>query len=166
LGEAYLNAQLWAKQNTPSAALFLVDPTIYYGWRDFSERSSFGNMREWLHTSWTYDPKKDNYEEGLRRAAEFGYSPPEYLNESPPLKGFDKIDAVVGERFYSYDAQWFRGLAKRYSLDYMVMKKQRIKDRLSLPVVYENEFFLIHQFPMDNRAALSGAAPVSRLGAQ
>ncbi|MDP3231122.1 MAG: hypothetical protein Q8N13_24530, partial [Acidovorax sp.] len=111
MGEAYLSAQLWAKENTAPAALFLVDPTIYYGWRDFSQRSSFGNMREWLHTSWLYDPKKENYEEGLRRAAEFGYSPPDYLNESPPLKGFDKIDAVVGARFYSSDADWFRALA-------------------------------------------------------
>lgn len=166
LGEAYLSAQLWAKQNTPPTALFLVDPTIYYGWRDFSQRSSFGNMREWLHTSWLYDPKRSNYDEGLRRAAEFGYSPPDYLNESPPLKGFDKIDAVVGDRFYSYDAEWFRGLAKKYSLDYMVMKKERVKNRLPLPVVYENEFFLIHEFPVDDRAASNEAASAQRPRAQ
>ncbi|MDP3163924.1 MAG: hypothetical protein Q8N06_00540 [Hydrogenophaga sp.] len=160
MGEAYLSAQLWAKENTASTALFLVDPTIYYGWRDFSQRSSFGNMREWLHTSWLYDSKRDNYDEGLRRAAEFGYSPPDYLNESPPLKGFDKIDAVVGARFYSSDADWFRALAKKYSLDYIVMKKERVKARLLLPVAYENEFFVIHQFPVDGRAA----TPVQRLG--
>lgn len=162
LGEAYLNAQLWAKQNTPPTALFLVDPTIYYGWRDFSQRSSFGNMREWLHTSWLYDPKKVNYDEGLRRAAEFGYSPPVYLKESPPLKGFDKIDAVVGEHFYSYDADRFREMAKKYSLDYIVMKKDRVKNRVLLPVAYENEFFVIHEFPMNGRAAVNGAAPASR----
>lgn len=162
MGEAYLSAQLWARENTAPAALFLVDPTIYYGWRDFSQRSSFGNMREWLHTSWLYDPKKANYEEGLRRAAEFGYSPPDYLNESPPLKGFDKIDAVVGERFYSSDAGWFSALAGKYSLDYVVMKKERVKTRLLLPVVYENEFFVIHQFPVDRPEA----APVRRLGTQ
>lgn len=162
LGEAYMSAQLWAKESTSPAALFLVDPTIYYGWRDFSQRSSFGNMREWLHTSWLYDPKKENYEEGLRRAAEFGYSPPHFLNESPPLKGFDRIDAVVGERFYSSDADWFRVLAKKYSLDYVVMKKERVKARLRLPVVYENEFFVIHQFPVNGRPDEAGAAPVQR----
>lgn len=166
LGEAYLNAQLWAKENTAPAALFLVDPTIYYGWRDFSQRSSFGNMREWLHTSWLYDSKKNNYDEGLRRAAEFGYSPPEYLNESPPLNGFGKIDKDVGNRFYSYDADWFREMAKKYSLDYIVMKKERIKNRLLLPVAYENEFFVIHEFPVDGRAALNGAAPAQRLRSQ
>lgn len=130
LGEAYLSAQLWAKENTVPAAFFLVDPTIYYGWRDFSQRSSFGNMREWLHPSWLYDPKKVNYNEVLRRDAEFGYSPPVYLKESPPLKGFDKIYAVVGDRFYSYDAERFREMAKTYSLNYIVMKKDRMKNRI------------------------------------
>ena len=48
LGKDYLETQRWAKGHTPKAALFLVDPTIYYGWRDFSARSSFGNVREWL----------------------------------------------------------------------------------------------------------------------
>ena len=162
LGEAYLNAQLWAKQNTPAVSLFLVDPTIYYGWRDFSERSSFGNMREWLHTSWLYDSKRENYEEGLRRASEFGYSPPDFLHESPPLKGFDKIDALVGACFYSSDADWFTALAKKYSINYIVMKKDRVKARLFLPVVYENEFFVIHQFLV----ADGGTAPVQMLGGQ
>jgi hypothetical protein len=166
LGEAYLSAQLWAKENTAPSALFLVDPTIYYGWGDFPQRSSFGNMREWLHTSWLYDPKKENYEEGLRRAAEFGYSPPGYLNESPPLKGFDRIDAVVGERFYTSDAEWFRALAKKYSLDYIVMKKERVKVRLLLPVAYENEFFVSHQFPVDGLSEGRGAAPLQRLRIQ
>lgn len=162
LGEAYLNAQLWAKENTAPAALFLVDPTIYYGWRDFSQRSSFGNMREWLHTSWLYDSKKKNYDEGLRRAAEFGYSPPDHLNESPPLKGFDKIDADVGDRFYSYDADRFIRIAQKYSLNYVVMKKERVKNRLPLPVAYENEFFVIHQFSVDGRASLMEVPPVQR----
>lgn len=162
LGVAYLNAQLWAKENTVPAALFMVDPTIYYGWRDFSQRSSFGNLREWLHTSWLYDSKKNNYDEGLRRAAEFGYSPPEYLNEFPPLKGFDKIDKDMGDRFYSYDADWFRRMAKKYSLDYIVMKKERVKNRLLLPVAYENDFFVIYKFSVDDRSALDGAASAER----
>jgi hypothetical protein len=162
MGEAYLSAQLWAKDNTAHAALFLVDPTIYYGWRDFSQRSSFGNVREWLHTSWLYDPKKVNYDEGLRRAAEFGYLPPDYLYESPPLKGFEKINTVVGEHFYSYDAERLMEIAQKYSVDYVVMKKDRVKNRVLLPVAYENEFFVIHQFPVKN----GGKAPVQMLGGQ
>lgn len=166
LGEAYLSAQLWAKENTAPATLFLVDPTIYYGWRDFSQRSSFGNLREWLHTSWLYDSKKSNYDEGLRRAAEFGYSPPDYLNESPPLKGFDKIDADIGDYFYSNEADWFIKLSQKYSLDYVVMKKERVKNRLNLPVAYENDFFVIHQFPVESRTVLNEAATTQRSRAQ
>lgn len=145
MGEAYLGAQLWAKSNTTKTALFMVDPTIYYGWRDFSQRSSFGNLREWLHTSWLYDSKKINYEEGLRRTSEFGVVVSDYLHESPPLNGFGKIHKDIGERFYSFDANWFLDMSRRYSIDYLLMKKAAIKSQLSLPTVYENDFFIIYK---------------------
>lgn len=155
MGQAYLSTQLWAKDNTDPKALFLVDPTIYYGWRDFSQRSSFGNMREWLHTSWLYDPNTKNYEEGLRRAAEFGYHPPAYLSESPPLNGFSKIHAMVGDCFYSSDSVWFVNLAKKYSINYIVMKKERIKQRLMMQVAFENEYFVVYELPAIKRETAS-----------
>jgi hypothetical protein len=145
LGEAYLHAQLWAKEHTDPDALFMADPTIYYGWRDFSQRSSFGNLREWLHTSWLYDSKKSNYDEGLRRASEFGYISPDYLGETPPLSGFDKIDKLVGENFYSYDESQFLNLSKKYKVNYIVMKKNRMTLHLHFPVVFENNFFIIYK---------------------
>lgn len=146
-GVAYMSAQLWAREHTSESALFMVDPTIYYGWRDFSERSSFGNMREWLHTSWLYDSKRENYEEGLRRAAEFGIDPSNYLNEKPPLKGFDLLDRDFGGRFYSYDTGWFLNMSRKYSIDYLVMKKARLTRELRLPIAYENDFFVIFRLP-------------------
>jgi hypothetical protein len=145
LGLAYMNAQLWAKENTAPTALFMVDPTIYYGWRDFSQRSSFGNLREWLHTSWLYDSNKNNYEEGLRRTAEFGIFAPDYVRESPPLDGFSKINKEIGDRFYSYDTDRFMRISRKYNVDYIVMKKERIKNRLLLPVAYENNFFIVYR---------------------
>jgi hypothetical protein len=96
----------------------------------------------------------------LRRALEFGYSLPNYLTESPPPKGFNKIDAVVGEHLYSYDADRFSEMGKRHSLDYVVIKKDLLKNRVFLPVTYENEFFVIHEF------TVSGAAPASRARVQ
>lgn len=158
MGMAYMSAQVWAKENTPKSALFMVDPTIYYGWRDFSQRSSFGNVREWLHTSWLYDSKRDNYEEGLRRTAEFGISASDYLHESPPLLGFDKLDRDIGERFYSYDADWFEKISKKYAIDYVVMKKERIKNRLQLSVAYENDFFIIYKLPVSDHSRSNGEA--------
>jgi hypothetical protein len=157
LGMAYMNAQVWAKENTDPTALFMVDPTIYYGWRDFSQRSSFGNVREWLHTSWLYDSKKNNYEEGLRRTSEFGISAADYLHESPPLGGFDKLDRDIGNRFYSYDADWFERMSKKYLIDYVVMKKERITNRLHLSVVYENDFFIIYKLLAGDHSGVDGA---------
>jgi len=145
LGEAFLSAQLWAKQNTDPTALFMVDPTIYYGWRDFSQRSSFGNLREWLHTSWLYDSKKSNYDEGLKRSFEFGYTSPAHLDLTPPLNGFDKISKIVFENFYSYDESKFLNLSKKYQINYLVMKKDQTRVRLNFPVAYENIFFIIYK---------------------
>jgi len=151
LGLAYMNAQLWAKENTAPTALFMVDPTIYYGWRDFSQRSSFGNLREWLHTSWLYDSKKNNYEEGLRRTSEFGVFAPDYVHESPPLDGFSKINEVIGDRFYSNDTDWFKRVSAKYAIDYLVMKKGRIKNHLLLPIAYENDFFIVYRLSVVDR---------------
>ena len=156
LGLAYLNAQLWAKDNTVPTALFMVDPTISYGWRDFSQRSSFGNIREWLHTSWLYDSKKNNYEEGLRRSSEFGLSAFDYVHESPPDIGGAKIRKDIGDRFYSYDADWFQKISKKYQIDYLVMKKERITNQLLLPIVFENDFFIIYQLSGNNIAIRDG----------
>ena len=151
LGVAYLNAQLWAKENTAPTALFMVDPTIYYGWRDFSQRSSFGNLREWLHTSWLYDSNKNNYEEGLRRTSEFGIFASDYVHESPPLDGFSKINKDIGDRFYSYDTDWFKRISEKYAIDYLVMKKERIKKGFLLPIAYQNNFFIVYRLSVVDR---------------
>ena len=81
----YLNAQVWAREHTSNSALFMTDPTIYYGWRDYSRRSSFGNLREWLHTSWLYDSHFDRFQEGMRRFGEFNIDLKPYLELRPPI---------------------------------------------------------------------------------
>lgn len=35
------------------------------GWRAFSLKPSFGNLREWLYTGWIYDSRRDVFEKGL-----------------------------------------------------------------------------------------------------
>lgn len=149
LGMAFMKAQLWAKENTSPSSLFMIDPTIYYGWRDFSQRSSFGNVREWLHTSWLYDSRTTNYEEGRRRAAEFSISMEDYLHQSPPLVGFDKLDRDIRANFYSFKPEWFEQMSERYLLDYVVMRKEYINNRLPFSVEYENDFYLIQRLRID-----------------
>ena len=144
-GEDYLEAQLWAKKHTNVKSLFMVDPTIYYGWRDFSSRSSFGNLREWLHTSWLYDSRVERYSEGMRRFNELGVDLTPFVNmPSARLNGFNKLHVVVFSRFYSMTPQWFLGLSDRYGVDYLVLNKQAIHQAYPFKLEYENDTFIIY----------------------
>lgn len=145
MGSDYLAAQLWAKANTDSKALFMVDPTIYYGWRDFSSRSSFGNLREWLHTSWLYDSSKDMYLEGMQRFNEFGIKIEPYVKEYSNIKfaGFSQLHNDVLKRFYSVESDWFVKMANLYHIDYLVLSKQHVRKEYPFERVFENEHYII-----------------------
>lgn len=140
---SYLQAQLWARDHTPRNALFMPVPTIYYGWRDYSRRSSFGNMREWLHTSWIYDSNVERYQEGMRRFNEFNIDIRPYLHLTPPVAAQDSLTKAVKERYYNASDEWRLGLAKRYGIDYFVFLRRDIVQPSRLPVVYENAHFVI-----------------------
>ena len=143
-GESYLDAQRWAKGNTSEQSMFMVAPTISYGWRDFSERSSFGNLREWLHTSWLYDSRADRYRAGLQRFAEFGIELDPYIELSVSnLEGYRKLNADIGKRFYDLDEEWFSSMRQRYSVSYVVMRKDRLVRDYSFDRVFENQHFVI-----------------------
>jgi len=71
-GQDFLDAQLWAYRSTAHDALFLVDPWKGCGWRDLSERSSFGSVREWGFTAIAHNPTYSVYQEGNRRLKLFG----------------------------------------------------------------------------------------------
>jgi hypothetical protein len=143
-GASYLDAQRWAKSNTPEQSLFMVDPTIYYGWRDFSERSSFGNVREWLHTSWLYDSRADRYRAGLQRFAEFGIPLDPYLEKSVSrLQGYAKLTVDIQKRFYDLDEEWFSSMRQRYAVSHVVMRKESVVRNYSFDKVFENQHFVI-----------------------
>lgn len=145
-GENYRETQLWAQNHTKLQDVFMVDPTIYYGWRDFSKRSSFGNLREWVHVGWLYDSQKKTFEEGLKRFSFFNLPLEKYLNYNPiPLDGFYKMTGDVRSRFYTYSETWFLSLKKKYKIDYLVMKKKEIKRIYSFKKVFENDDFVIFQ---------------------
>lgn len=143
MAESYKQAQLWAKDNTPKESLFMVDPTIYYGWRDYSQRSSFGNLREWLYTSWAYDSNANFYREGLKRFHEFSIRLDDYLAEKPPIVGFSKLSPKIGEKYYSESDEWRMNLARKYGIDYFIMIKRYMTKPTMLQVAYENENFLV-----------------------
>lgn len=144
---AFRNAQLWASANTSPTSLFMVDPSIYYGWRDYSKRSSFGNLREWLHTSWAYDSRSERYAEGMRRFEEFQLPLPAYLGRRRPLSGFVELTSAVREKFYASSCEWQARLAERYEINYFVFMKDRVVRPPCFLVAYENEGFFIVRVP-------------------
>lgn len=139
----YLQAQLWAREHTPRNALFMPVPTFYYGWRDYSRRSSFGNLREWLHTSWIYDSNFERYQEGRRRFNEFNIDLRHYLHAKPPVAALAHLTKEVRERYYNASDEWRLGLAQRYGIAYFVFLREDMVQPSRLPVVYENEHFVI-----------------------
>ena len=143
LASDYKQVQLWAKDNTLRNALFMQDPTIYYGWRDYSQRSSFGNLREWLLNSWQYNSDANAFYEGMKRFNEFGIDINKYIHPNPSIYKFDILSQEVKRRFYSLGDDWRLELAKKYGIDYFVLIKDEITEPSNLKVAYENEHFLV-----------------------
>ncbi|MCC8417825.1 MAG: hypothetical protein LN588_04995 [Rickettsia endosymbiont of Bryobia graminum] len=142
---SFLETQIWVKNNTNIKDNFFVDPSIYYGWRDFSERSSFGSVREWLHVSWLYDSNAQILKEGLARFKIFDINYLDYLNYSIAVSGFDKLGSDVQTKLYSMDTNWYLQIVKQYKLNYIVLQKHYMLKSLAFPVVHENHHFIVYK---------------------
>lgn len=141
---AYAQAQHWARENTPIDALFMTDPAINYGWRDYSRRSSFGTPREWLHNAWLYNSQRALFDEGLRRAAELELPIDQLLATTNRRQlAARRLNAVASQRYNSAGDDWRLSLATRRRIDYFVFEKPRMVAPTALPVAFENGRFLI-----------------------
>lgn len=145
MGIAYMDVQKWANSNTEKNALFLIDPSMYYGWREYSQRSSFGNVREWLHTSWLYESNKNNFDAGISRALLFGINPEFYKNRVVPHNGFIELEKDLRENFYNLSSSRFKEIMLENQINFLVLKKNLIKNKLNLNVVYENTYFIVYR---------------------
>ena len=139
----FYQAQLWAKENTPKDSLFMLDPAHNYGWRDYSERSSFGGFREWLYTSSAYLSNYDLFQEGFKRFQEFDIDIEPYLKYKRPLNGHSALKKKIREKYYSYGDKWRLDLANNYNINYFVLMKEHITQSSEMPIVYENKDFII-----------------------
>jgi len=149
LCRSFKDAQVWAREHTAPDALFMVDPVIFqpgigYGWRDYSRRSSFGSLREWLYTAWCYNSDYRLCQEGLRRLKEFGINAGDYAKLRPPVAAFGALAREVHRRYYAASDDWRRDLARRYGIAFFVSRKLGTLAHSLLPRVYENERFVIH----------------------
>ena len=151
----YLAVQRWARSTTASGALFMVDPTLYYGWRDFSRRSSFGSLREWLHTSWLYDSRVSTYEEGVKRFGEFAIDIAPYKQVRPSIEGYHRLTDDLRQIFYGKDADWFVGLQEKYGIDYLVVLAKHMTQVYPFDKVFANSTFEVYQLP--RRPSIDGS---------
>ncbi len=146
--KSYLDTQLWAKNNTKEDALFAPDPTIYYGWRDYSLRSSFGNIREWAHTGICYASSGEAYEEGRKRCREFGVHLDEITESEAKPALYYKFTQTACDSYYSMTSDRLESLSMKYGIDYFVVDKAR-RDKIDnvfseLPAVYQNEYYAVY----------------------
>ena len=142
VASSYLDVQLWAKNNTANNALFMPDPTHNYGWRDFSERSSFGNLREWGYASFAYNSDYEIYLEGKKRLAEFGF---DIMEEN--LSVLKKSYVNFRQTFYGMKAEQLSALSSKYKIDYVIMNKEYLKNKIdAFNVAYENECYIVYKF--------------------
>lgn len=143
----FIDAQLWAKYNTDPDSVFLTDPSTETGWRSFSERSSFGNIREWLFISIYYTANTKLFEEGKRRSAEFGVDIDSISETDMRVKSgiFGQVlSKKVAEYFYKMRIDKVKELSSKYKIDYIVFAKKRGVPQLQLQVAYENKAYLIY----------------------
>ncbi|WP_156360751.1 hypothetical protein [Dethiosulfatarculus sandiegensis] len=140
---AYQDVQVWANRNTAPDSLFLVDPSLGAGWREYSNRASWGTAREWLYYSWLYSSNYSLFKEGANRLKTLGINFKKYLAYDPPLKGWMKLRRRVKNRFNAMDDKWRMKLARRYGIDYFVVQKRLFRSPTRMPVVYQNDFFMV-----------------------
>jgi hypothetical protein len=148
---SFRDAQIWAKENSPNSALFLTDPSQCYGWRDFSQRSSFGCYRDWGYASITYSPELQIYLEGKRRLALFGVDLDTISNQDVADLNYgiggNIIQKTINQNFHTMSEGDFTILAEKNGINYVVMKKTKQRKKFpSLLLAYSNDHFNIYKF--------------------
>ena len=151
LARDYMATQEWAKENTKVDALFAQDPSMSYGWRDFSQRSSFGNTREWGYTSIAYLNDDEAFLEGRKRLKDLGVDLTEITDREIAEKGVrldGEISLEVKRNFYTMTDERVNWLAQKYGIDYYVLRKSSYSHYSGegfdgLEKVYENSNYAI-----------------------
>lgn len=147
--QAYLETQKWARDNTPQHALFMPDPAHFYGWKDYSQRASYGNIRDWTHSVIAYRSDALKFAEGIRRARRLGVDPERYLARaiatskiSPRCIEYEKMLQDIRSAYYQMTDTDLLNLARDEGINYFVFQLKYV-NRLKLKPVYQNMHFAI-----------------------
>jgi len=141
---AFREAQLWARNSTPKDAIFMVDPSLYYGWRDYSQRSSFGNYREWIFFPILYINDSNAFREGEKRLAAIGFDWRNYLQTEPPMRGYTEISKEIKAQYNTFSDTSILVLSKKFNIKYFVFDKSEFSYRIKMNPVFENTHYIIY----------------------
>lgn len=124
----YLAVQYWAHDHTKPDALFMVDPCINYGWRDFSERSSLGTPREWYMTGWLYNSDLNTYETGQKIGATLGLDISQFLSKrGEKIKADPRIlCSAAQDLVYAPNGPGLGKLVRTFGVDYFVLQRDKV----------------------------------------
>jgi hypothetical protein len=132
----WVDAQVWAKDNTPKDARFITPPHIYGNyvsdWRVFSERSTVATLPELQEVPFypEYLPDWEKRFEAVAPGAteRFNYN---YFTSR----------VYTSEAFYSLTPEDLIHVAREYHASYLVVEKPHFQE---FPVLYENTEFVIY----------------------
>jgi hypothetical protein len=146
--ESYYEAERWAEQATPPASRFMIDPSKHYGWLAFSHRPTFGNVRDWIIWTTTYNYDADAFAEGTRRLRELGLDYHNYLDRKPPLVGMGELIKDARDRFYQLSDPQLAALGQRYGIRYVLYFKNFLHRPPGIGhVVFQNRDLEILELP-------------------
>lgn len=151
MAKALLDAQTWARDNTPQTSLFLVLPYRGTGWRDVAMRSSFGNLRRWNYTNIIYTNGWKTYEEGQRKMRAFGldWRPLAEIDDESDMV-FRRLEKQMMNKYHSMAAQDFLSLAQQFKIDYAVVdNRQQHPSLATLPVAHRNALLTVYRISPD-----------------
>ena len=152
IASSYMNVQLWAKNNTASDALFMPEPTHYYGWRDFSARSDFGNHREWGYASIAYNPDQKRFKEGLKRMKALGLNISrisiENIMNSSSFPYSSELHNSLQNYYYNMNVNELEGIINEFGINYVIFNMNLLQTPLTrlfekFHIAYANDDFFV-----------------------
>jgi len=143
--ESFLQVQEWARANTPPKSVFMLDPIQSYAWRQYSQRPSFGTLREWLYSGWIYNTRPETMDEGLRRARLLGIDASDFkpAHGKSTQETYDALVAKARSAYAAMDKTAIDRFAADNKISYFVFERARRAGLSDFNVVFENERFAV-----------------------
>ncbi|WP_449257001.1 hypothetical protein [Bosea sp. (in: a-proteobacteria)] len=144
---SFRQVQEWAQANTPVDSLFMLDPTLLYGWREVSKRPSFGTLREWLYSGWTYNTRADVFRKGLERARWLGLDMKRYLNTPDRTATYFRMTDEARRLYNSMDELRLAKAAAQFGISFFVFDRQSATKLPTLSIAFQNERYIVLAAP-------------------